>query len=47
MIRELDRTSFGDLERIDAAIATGTYRAPADAPSHEGGTKRAGKSRLR
>jgi Rrf2 family protein len=47
MIRELDRTSFGDLERIDAAIATGTYRPPAEAPIHDGRTTRGGKSRLR
>ena len=45
MIRELDRTSFGDLERIDAAIAAGTYRPPVDTPIHESPTPRGGKSR--
>jgi Rrf2 family protein len=45
MIRELGRTSFGDLERIDAAIAAGTYRPPADTPLHGNPTWRGGKSR--
>jgi Rrf2 family transcriptional regulator, iron-sulfur cluster assembly transcription factor len=43
MIRELARTSFGDLERIDAAIAAGTYRSPTDTPLHEEPTPREGK----
>jgi Rrf2 family protein len=45
MIRELSRTSFGDLERIDAAIAAGTYRPPAATPLHENPMERGGKSR--
>lgn len=47
MIAELARTSLGDLERIDAAIAAGTYTVPPDTPLHEKPTPRRGRSRRR
>ena len=42
MIRELTKTSFADLCRIDAAIMSGTYQLPADAPTHPRPTARKG-----
>jgi Rrf2 family transcriptional regulator, iron-sulfur cluster assembly transcription factor len=47
MVEGLAKTSLGDLERIDAAIAAGTYRPPPDAPLHEKPTARRGESRRR
>ncbi len=42
LAKELEATTFGDLARIDAAIVSGTYHLPTDAPSHVQDTPRRG-----